>query len=329
MRIFTFIVSVILTTLILTSGVLLLILASPQADPGVVLVMSTGLSLISIAPILIGSFLAYWGEHPSDEAAQRYQRRGFRIVLGAQTLGFATLIFGAILGHVAIWYAPVMTVVGVVMTVLAVVVGRALYSYDLRHPAAPSSDVDLSRAAHAKRIRMIAVVFFAALITGFVLVLVLQQLDPRPFRDPWVFVSYPIVIACFAGAFTTIFTSLRLSGRMREAAGRDFGSARRISRVVVQGKDEALNDIDLVGAARYAQFAAAYYRYQLAYFSLLYAGLLGQQLIQYAQGLSTLGLYLGVALVVVFVVVLPILIRQLRRTSLYAAEHQTPIGPAE
>lgn len=327
MRILTFILSVVVTTLILTGGIVLLVVASPHIAPGALLVMSIGLPLIVMAPMAIGSYLAYWGAHPSDEAAQRYQRRGFRILLGAEALGLVALVAGAIVGHVAIWYAPVMIALAIALTVLAVVIGRALHGYDVRHPQPPASDVDLSRAAHAKRIRTITIVFFATLIMGLVLVLLLQQTGPHSSRDTWVLVLYAIIFACFAGAFATIFTSLRLSRRMREAAGQDFASVRRISRVVVKGKDEPLSDSDLAGAARYALFAAAYLRYQLAYFALLYVGIIGQQLTQYAQGISTFGPYISVALVMVFLVLLPILLRQARRASLYAVEHRAPADP--
>lgn len=328
MRIFAFVMSVVVTTLILMGGIVLLVVSSPDVAPGALLAVSIGLSLIVLAPMVIGSYLAYWGAHPSDEAAQRYQRRGFGIVLAVEALGLIALVAGAIVGHVVIWYSPVMIVLAIVLTLLAVVIGRALHGYDVRHPQPLASDVDLSRAAHAKRIRTIAIVFFATLITGIVLVLLLlvQQADPLSSRELWVAVLYATIVACFAGAFATIFISLGLARRMRDAAGQDFASARRISRVVVRGKDEPLSDSDLAAAGNYALFASAYFRYQLAYFALLYAGIIGQGITQYAQGISTFGLYMSVALVMVFLVLLPILLRQARRTSLYAAEHLAPAG---
>ena len=57
--------SVVVTTLILMGGIVLLVVSSPHVAPGALLVVSIGLSLIVMAPMVIGSYLAYWGAHPS------------------------------------------------------------------------------------------------------------------------------------------------------------------------------------------------------------------------------------------------------------------------
>lgn len=321
-RIAAFIAAVVVTNLVVIGGILLIVLASPDALRSLIWLPTSALMLLVYPPFLAGMFLSTWDARSSEETA-RYFRRWWIGLGGAQALGaVATLLFSVLAGA-KWWLMPAYLVVAGLLDLLVVRVGRVLR---LRDEASRPRDVPwspMSREQIVRRIVVIAGVFVLVLVVaGVGLTLLTSAVGTTSERDGFPALLFAIEFAFLAAALTCTATALRLQRQVREQVTRDVGLLRRIATVVVRGKRLDLRPDEEVLAARYAAVVAVSLPFSLGFTLLLYAALAAQQAEQIVEGrLGAFPVGFLVFLVVALVVLTPLQIVRVRRVRAYARTH--------
>lgn len=317
-RILAFVVSILVVTAALLGGVVLIVRATPDADPWLGPLATLALTILVYGPLLLGSLNSYWDVRRNDES-RRYYRLWFWIILGLEVLAAVAIVVFAVAASSPVWVPVVIIGGAALLLVVALLVGRWLGVRDDRRPLDDSSIQVIDGAQIRRKIGIVALVFAVALAAGLVFgVLVALRSDEPGGR----FVLFALQIAFLAATFAGILVARPLNLALRESAGRDLGLVRKLTRVVLRGKGIALDPAEQVAAVRYAVVARTALGFQLGYTTLLYAALLLQYLGSLIDGPPPLFYtVLAIALVVVLVVYYPIFIIRIRRAARYAEEH--------
>jgi hypothetical protein len=267
-RIMLFVATIVVSPLVaIGSAVLLIVTGTGRFEIAPLLCIGIGVSLLMLAPIQIGAVTA-WYRVGSD---LRLIRPWIVLTVVSAVLGAGLVATGGALAGSAAWAVAVVIAVHWLVTVAA---GPAGARVRLRSDAAgprpddawsPSVRADLRRAARNAGIGFAAgaAVSVAAIVIGAVLI---GDLPPG-----LILVAAPFPL--FGASLSALPAQLRLGRRMRAVTGDDLPRARRISRVVLQGRDEPLDGDDRVVAARFAALFPAATGLQLAASSLSTGGL--------------------------------------------------------
>ncbi|MDY7529982.1 MULTISPECIES: hypothetical protein [unclassified Cryobacterium] len=113
--------------------------------------------------------------------------------------------------------------------------------------------------------------------TQRVLFTVLARWSTSAISEIGVQLSFAAESAFFAEALACILVALPLNRRLRESVSRDLGRLRKVGKVVLRGKHLELDHDEPVAAAKDAVLISMVFPFQLAYITLLYAGLRIQQ----------------------------------------------------
>ncbi|TFC44044.1 MULTISPECIES: hypothetical protein [unclassified Cryobacterium] len=106
---------------------------------------------------------------------------------------------------------------------------------------------------------------------------VLARWNTSAISEIGVQLSFAAESAFIAAALACILVTLPLNRRLRESVSRDLGRLRKMGKVVLRGKQLELDHDEQVAAAKYAVLISIVIPFQLAYITLLYAGLKIQQ----------------------------------------------------
>ena len=120
-----------------------------------------------------------------------------------------------------------------------------------------------------------------------------------------------------------MLTTFRVSRKIRQTIGGEYGPVRRIARVVIRHKSEDLTPIEQRNAVRYALIVGRWLPFQSVQFALLYVGLVLEQVSTMFdhQGIGVVQIGVMIWFIVIGVVVVPLQLTRGRRARNYAAEH--------
>jgi hypothetical protein len=325
-KILAFILSIIVATALLMGALFLIIFTAPRhLNTGLVVVSAIAPAVFIYAPLMLGSLTTYWDVHNSPDS-RRYYARWLWITVGLEVLAAIGLVIFAVVAPAPIWVAVLIIGVGVVLTVVAPVIGRALLRYDRKRR--PDADADASwtpitRTEIAKKVRAVGITFLVTLIIAGIGTAILDATTSKSGLDAATDLVFTLDFAFLAAGIACIVVTLPLNRRLRESVTRDVGLLRKVSKVVLRGKSIDLTADEQKAAAKYAVVIPVIITFTLAYVALLY---LGTGLVQVRQLIAgddltgtspiVLGLY-----AVVLVVVFPLNIVRIRRARRYASDH--------
>lgn len=283
-----------------------------------------GTALLGMVPMAAGIMASYtrW----SDDVSKRHLRRWLAVGVGLQALGAVLAILGAV-GSAGVLVVGVEILVAVGLDFALVGMGRAARRRD-RLPDSGDEWIDTTAADIRKGWRNAAIGFLIGLAVAVVVLVIGVALSSRSdhgFDGQFAFEG--LSFAVLGAAIGLMINAFRVARRMREATGSDYGTMRRIGRVVLRGKSEPLNADEEQRAARYATIASRWLPYQGAQYGLLYTGIVLTQVGALFGRHDEFGVVqiteIGL-LIVVYAVLLPLLLRRARRASAYASAHATP-----
>ncbi|MFZ4895408.1 hypothetical protein ACL9RL_13235 [Plantibacter sp. Mn2098] len=314
-----YVLSIVLVTAITAGGALVIAFQTPHAG-GLVILATSALTILTIVPLLIGALTSYWDMRRSA-GSRRYFRRVLIVGSVLEAVAVVLIVVYALVSGVAVWVPTVFIGVGAVLLVLSLLVRRIL-------PPEPDSAAEaaswapVAPAVVRRKVLAIVITFFVTLLVAGAVIGVIVSLGADSDEGIGTVIQFGVQFALLAAVMAAIIVVRPINRQLKSVAGGDLGLVRRISRVVVRGKSEPLDDAEQVVAVKYAMIITLTLRFQLAYLAMLYAALALQQMAALLRGHSSVfTLLLLVMLVVVFIAILPAMIIQLRRVGRYAKEH--------
>ncbi|BDZ47128.1 hypothetical protein [Naasia aerilata] len=283
------------------------------------------LILLTLPAVALGAFVQWWPIEPWRGRGRRYLLRMVVVTVALQVVGAVLAVLVAGEQRMPMWQPALYLALVAVLTVANVALARWVRRRDDLRPPAPSAV--WNRDVIRRKSRTVALWFLGALLVFGVGLFVLETVVPEAGdRDSSLMLVWlALSLAFLTGSFACMVVAWPLLRQVREVKGRYVSDLRTIARVVIKGKKEDLSEEEEGRAARYARIMTAYYPFQIAQFTFLYLGILCQQLPRAlgddGAGLRPFSVYLSVLLVVVFVVMVPLVLRQWRRAKRYAATH--------
>lgn len=282
---------------------------------------TVALTAVALPALLGGLYLSYW-TWTGPEARRRLRRLLLAFVL-VQVLGAVGMLAAA--APVPTWMlgTAVLVVVGAVLDPAMAAIGRAARRIEERAPVQESRVApELEREIRTGWRRggvgaAIGLGVGLLLLSGLGLLL-----EPDESLVSAQTVSLIASFALLGAALGMLTKSLSLSHMIRDELRGDFGTARRIGKVVT-GKAEPLDAGEERAAARYAAIARRWQPYQLSASLVLLLAIAVQQVgslladddLQVVRWIS-----LGI-LVVGVVVTVPLTVVRMRRLKAYADAH--------
>ena len=321
-KVVVFILSVLVMTVLTMAAIVAVVLVSPQAADGLLILATLAVTVLIYGPLVLGSLTAFW-----DTRRSAYGRSSFRIwlgvVLGLEAVGVVTIIVWAVFAGAPVWLPVVFSVGAAVLTVLALAIGRWLFRRDKARPMPELAWTPVTQRDITRRIAIVAITFVSVLAIG-VIVFAIVGKDTSDVLGMGQQLVFAAQFAFIAAAMACIFVTVRLNRRLRDSTGpgRDLGLVRKLGRVVLRNKSMELTDEEQVAAAKFAAMTAIILPFQLGYLSLLYLGI-GLQQVQFlvfGPSSPTSG-WLLIAMVAVLVVLVPLYIRRIARARTYATDH--------
>lgn len=324
MKLLALIVSVVLATALLIGGSILIAVTGEGERSAISWIAFASLPVFIYGPLVLGSLSAYWNPTASSES-----RKAFRIwlvsIVGVQVLAGIGIVLYAVRQPAPAWLPPLLIGAGILLTAIALVVGRLIYRHDKRQrpdaePWAPIGGEDVRR-----KVLIIAATFCTSVLVAAALVIVLLAVvDDGGSDDVLDFALLGLSLAFLATATACIFVTLKWNRRLRDILGDDLGAARKHAKLVLRGTGEQLSGDAEQGAARYAAIARPVLAFQLGWIVLLYIGI-GLQQVQLLRTVgsdSPMPLWVLVILVGVLVVTIPLMLVRIRRARRYARDRE-------
>lgn len=329
MKVLAFILSVVLAGALVFAGSLLLVVAAPDASPGVLVLALVPLTVFLYGPTILGSIRAYWDVTGSDES-RRYFALWYRIILALEVLAAVAIVLFTVLAGAPAWLPLVFITGGALLTVLALLVGRALRRRDVARAVAPPPWAAISRHEIVRKIAVIAIVFVAVLVIGIVVFTVLLSMSEKDVPTVALSLLFAAEFAFFGASFACSIVTLPLNRRLRDSVGGDLGLLRKVGRVVLKAKPIDLNLEEQVKAAKYAVLVSVVFPFQLAIVVLLYAGFVLQQVQFLVTDIqSPFAVFFLIAFPVLLVVLVVLHAVRIRRARRYARQHADLVPAAE
>jgi hypothetical protein len=320
-KVFVYVASMVVATALLLGGAILIGVQSPPGSIGLPMTAIFALAVMIYGPLLLGSLTSYWNV-TNTAGSRNFYRRWLWVVIGLQFLGAIAIIVFAVILHSPWWLPCLFIAGGAVLTVFALFVGRFLLRHEEAHPR-QLSWVPVTRHEVRKKVAAVCITYFAVFaLTAAALTVVRASFD-----DPDFGIAEQLLVAlgfAFMGASAAcVIVSLSLNRSLRDAVGRDLGTIRKISKVVLGKKKFVLDQGEEVAAAKYAAVAPTVLAFMLSYFILLVLGLGTIQVLRLTSGQVdpwTIGYIavLGVALIIS----VPISAVRIRRVRDYARAHE-------
>ncbi|WP_144876787.1 hypothetical protein [Microbacterium sp. 1.5R] len=282
-----------------------------------------------IAPLALGSSLAFWDMRRSVGSRRAY-RRSLIAVVGVQVLATVALSVCVVLTRTSWWIVPVFVVAGIALTAGAVWLGPILRRAEKKSDRPTTASVAYPRANLRRDVRRIVIAGVIGLIVGGAATLVLFLVFGEG-RQPgtWDVLVLATAFGALAAGIGCALVTRRLAREVRGLVDGDVERARLIGRVVVRGKRTTLAPDDEAVAPRFAALSCVVQAYQIAWLVCLYVALGGQQILRV---MDEPGDMLAWSLLIFFAVMVvtlgPVIVVQLRRTRRYALEHGEAITEA-
>jgi magnesium-transporting ATPase (P-type) len=323
-KILTALLSVIVGTGLVIGGIALVIFSMPIGSSGLLWLAILAVTTFVYGPLLLGAVCSHWDIGPSAES-RRYIRRFMEIVFACELLGAVSIVIFAVLAGVSA-RLPILLIAGaIVLTVVAVIVGRLLFQYDRLHNSPEKAWTPISRGEIVRKIGIVAVTFTVAFVVA---VLLLGLFVPTLAAGGSVVMAASL--ASILASVACIVVSLPLNPRIRAAASSDLGRLNRLARVVLRGNELELDQDEQMAAAKYAALLSVTLPFQLGYFLLFYVGLGLQQFeVLTLFENSSISVVLLAALTLLLLAFVPMFGRQIVRARRYASDHGDLLPPGE
>jgi hypothetical protein len=320
-KVLAFILALVLGTALQLGGTFLIIEASPRHSDGAVILAASSLVVLIFGPLVLGSVSAQWDVRAS-EGGRTYFRRAIWVVLGLEVLAAIAVVLYAVIVRAAAWLPVMFIAGGALITVLALVAGRLLRRYEETHPRPEPAWEPISRREIRKKILIVAVTFVAALVVGLVVFGVLLNNESHRSSETATQISYAFQFAAIGAAMANIIVAIPLNRRVRDIVGRDLGVVRTVAKAVLSKKKVELGPSEEVAAARYATIVPTILGFMLGYFTLLFIGLIIQQVrFMFEPRIAAFGVGFTVFLVAVLIFAYPYYVVRIRRARRYARDH--------
>ncbi len=309
--------------------------AGARTTTASVLGVTLGGVLLACVPLACGITVSYmtW----TDADGRRRVRRLFVILLAVDVLGAALFVFGCIHGGVVVGAWIFDLLVGFALMPLLIAIGRKARARDARRglvrgdvegapvvsAAADSGWVDTTEADVRRGYRNGAIAFVAA-VAFMAGVTVLLTATVGSTHLDFHFVASGICIPVLAAGMGLTLSSFRILRGLRLATGPEYSRARRIGRVVLRSKIEALSPDEEISAARYAAISVRWLPYQSVQSVFLCVGFLLTVFPGADSGDATFGtVRIGEAVmfVLILAIEIPLLHARARRVRAYALAH--------
>lgn len=325
-RVLVLVVVVVLATILPVGvGVLLAVQSSDSSGGELFLGMFASVGFV-LGPLLVGAWVAFWDPRRSGDS-RRIFRRIWVTVIVSEVVSAGLIIAYTVVAGAPAWLPVAFIVVGAALMAVAFWLGNLLR---LTAPA-PAALPAESFYPSAERRRDVRRTVVAALITLVVLgALCIALALTVGMGDAWFpVVSFPIAFALLVGGGVASLATFRLGRRARALVDGDLGRLRTIGKAITRSKGSTLAAEDEEAAARYAPAAAVLMTYQVINLVTLYFAL-GLLQINSLMSPNTdpssriFSIVLLVFLVVTLAVVIPLQVRQIRRSRAYASAHPVP-----
>lgn len=319
MKVLFFILAVVIATTLMLGGAVLIVVQSPSDSFLPQLLAIFALTVMIYGPLVLGSVTSAWNVTRTAESRSFY-KRWLWVVLGLELLAAIAIIVFAVLVQSPLWLPLVFIGGGAVLAVIGILVGRFLLRHDEAHPR-PSNWAPIAPGEIRRKIVVVALTFFVVLALGVVVFSLVGAGSDGAFTVGVQALS-AAQFALLAAAFACSMVSLPLNRRLQDAVGREFGTVRKVAKVVLGNKKLELDESEQIAAVKYAAIIPTTLAFMLGWIILLYAGLGLQQVQRVVSGDAdafTLGL--SVFFVVALVIFIPIYAVRIRRARAYARDH--------
>ena len=321
MKVFVYVMSVVLGTVIITGGTVAIVFLLDDTDTAVLFLAVVPLIAFTLNPLVLGSLRTYFDPARSADG-RRYFQRALWTTVGLDVLAaVAAIVFTVIVGA-AVWVPLVAIVLAAALLVASIRVGDALRRRDDRLDVADPVWQPFDRRVIRRKIITVSVTFVATFIAVTVLFLLLLRDDSGDGGDWAAAIGFGVVFGCFASGLACVIVALPIARALRGSLNKDIGLVHKFSRLILRRKNIELTEDERAPAARYASLLALSLSFNLASITLLYTGLLVQNLILFLSAPEqTLNGIVTLLLIVLYVIILPLTIRRVRRARQYASDH--------
>lgn len=329
MRVLAYLLMIVVVTALSLGAGLLVVLELHDASPGLLTASAVTVPFLVTGPVLVGCFAGYY-DHRSSPEGRRYLRWWFLGIVAVDVVAAVVVVLATVSSRAPAW-VPVVLIGG---AAVLLAVARPLGDRFRRSEPSIERDVDdvLPRPGVVRRkVRTIAVTFVVSAAVATIGVGLLSTIGDGRRDDLLQSVLLAGQLTFTATAFATAMVALPFGRALRDIGGRDIGTLQRLAKVVLRGKEIALDDRDQRSAVQYARLIPLSMRFQLASLGLLYIGLAFQFVSSALRG--ELGLLPAVVLPLMAAVLLwavPTTLRRMRRARTYADRYgRAPVPSVE
>jgi hypothetical protein len=313
---------VVVAVLLLVGGTSGGILALRPDGAWSVLAASLIVTALVVPGVMAGVTVSTWPADPRTADGRHWFVRLVLWVVGVQAASAVALVVYAVTTGLPAGVVVVVVVAALALSAASVTAGEWLRRRSGTAASSASFDGPFTRAEVAAKVRRILAAFVVAFVVVFaVLMLVSALFDEEEPEEWWFPAGGALSIALFAASIACLVVSWGLTKRIRAGQADTVTEQRSIGKAVLKNRGDDLPEHLRVPAARHAALLAAYLPFQLAQLTLLYGGLVTQQLVAApgrSGGLAALGVGITVFLVVAAAVFFPLMVRQSRRVRAYA-----------
>jgi hypothetical protein len=307
MRVLASVFSVVLLTGLIIAAPLLLLEVAPPEDEWTLMLAVIGVLLLGGGPLVLGSLLATWDVRRG--AADRRLLRAWYLGVGlAEVLGAAGVVAYGVINGAPVWVPVLFIAVSAALTGVAVVVGPALLRREQADRAGVPSWTPVARREIRRKVMIVALVFGAVLIvTELALVAFVG------FEDPAESLLVALALAFMGSALTCMIVSAPFNRALRESAGGDATLLKKLGKAVLGRRRVDLDPAERDAAMTFAQVMSINLPFQVAWMTLLYAGLMIQQITRLLDDGDVVSLVLLIGLAAILLVVLPLMLVRIAR----------------
>ncbi|MBT2503864.1 hypothetical protein [Curtobacterium sp. ISL-83] len=321
MRVFAYVLTIVLTTTLTLAGALIAILELRRAPTGLFVGVSASIPLLVAGPVLIGSLAAYW-DRRSSPASTVLLRRWFLGVVAVDVIALVVVILASASAHAPVWVPAVFVLGAAVLLAIAQPLGARIRRLEPPMPDHPGIEVFDQRTVRKKVVAIVAT-FVISVVVVSVGLAVLAVFTTRSSAGGLLQEASAAGQLVFtATAFAVLIVALPLNTALRDIAGRDLGRLRRFNKVVFARTPHRLEPGEEQAAVRFAVCAPVQQGFVVAYTILLYVGVGFQMVSEAFRG--TMGVFPEVFLGLMVVTLLwfvPLTVRRMRRATAYAQQH--------
>jgi hypothetical protein len=299
-------------------------------------VLGVAILLLFLAPVVLFGISSNWTFQPSREGGRYLSRWNWGTCAIEIVCALTVVVFG-VASQPWIWLPISSVAMGAAFTAIAVLLGRALRSVPIGPAVETSSEIVLgpwSPARTKRGLRGPLIVIGACFVATGVAVLALHPWSaPGSGHFVRAYASFATAGALpfgfFVGTFVCAIWSIPLASRMRKVVPRSFTSTKRIGRAVARGDATELSEAELEVARRFAAESVLAQPWVFAQYSLLFLGVIGEQVSYLFFPIVFFGPWLIGLLVLIYIPLLVLIALRTRRARRFLEANGEPTPSPE